>query len=62
MCACDLMCEVSISVDRCAELPERSLGCFPADISSLHRISQRLQDDMGVCVLSEKGFLVSSAC
>ena len=62
VCVIDLVCEVSISDDRCAELPERSLGCFLADISSLHRISQRLQDDTGVCVLSEEGFLVSSAC
>ena len=62
MCACDLVCKVSISVDRCVELLERSLGCLPTDTSSLNRIYQRLQVDTGVCVLSEEGFLVSSAC
>ena len=39
VCVSHLECEVSISVDRCVELPERSFGCFPTDTSSLHRIS-----------------------
>ena len=42
VCVIDLKCEVSISIGRCAELSERSLGCLPVDTSSLHRIYQRL--------------------